>query len=151
MAIFSPSWPLGSAKLGSASSRGIPMKRSYGAICAWVVAAQLGLGGLMLPADRAAHAATTAPDLMQIYATLSHKRFVDLTHAFGTDTPHWKGFPNMTVRSLYTIAKDGFRSDEYCHVGQWGTHVDAPAHFHAGLQTVEQIDPHDLLLPLVVL
>jgi len=90
-------------------------------------------------------------DLMGVYATLEGKRFVDLTHAFGPDTPHWKGFGEMKVRTLYTIPKDGFHVDEFCHVGQWGTHVDPPAHFHDGLKTVDQIDPKDMLMPLVVL
>ncbi len=91
------------------------------------------------------------PSLDQIYATLAAKRFVDLTHAFGPATPHWKGFGEMKVRRLYTIAKAGFNVDEFCHVGQWGTHVDPPAHFHEGLKTVDQIDPKDMLMPLVVL
>jgi kynurenine formamidase len=91
------------------------------------------------------------PSLDQIYATLATKRFVDLTHAFGPATPHWKGFGEMRVRRLYTIAKSGFNVDEFCHVGQWGTHIDPPAHFHEGLKTVDQVDPKDMLMPLVVL
>ena len=91
------------------------------------------------------------PTLGEIYATLATKRFVDLTHTFGPKTPHWKGFGEMKVRTLYTIDKDGFHVDEFCHVGQWGTHVDPPAHFHEGLKTVDQIDPKDMLMPLVVL
>jgi len=107
---------------------------------------------LALAAVGSAAAATgKEPSLQQIYATLSQKRFVDLTHAFGPDSPHWKGFGHMTVKTLYTIPKDGFHVDELCHVGQWGTHVDPPAHFHDGLKTVDQIDPKDMLLPLVVL
>jgi kynurenine formamidase len=90
-------------------------------------------------------------DLLNIYTTLSSKRFVDLTHTFGVDTPHWKGFSEMKVRTLYTIKKDGFHVEEFCHVGQWGTHVDPPAHFHDGLKSVDQIDPKDMLMPLVVL
>ena len=82
---------------------------------------------------------------------LAHARYVDLTHTFGPDTPHWKGFGSMTVRSLYTIPKAGFQVDQYTHVGQWGTHVDAPAHFHLGLKSVDQIAPSDMLLPLVVI
>jgi kynurenine formamidase len=101
----------------------------------------------LAPAARA----ETKSDLTAIYATLSSKRFVDLTHTFGADTPHWKGFGEMKVRTLYTIKKDGFHVEEFCHVGQWGTHVDPPAHFHDGLKTVDQIDPKDMLLPLVVL
>jgi kynurenine formamidase len=80
----------------------------------------------------------------------AHK-FVDLTHAFAPGIPHWKGAPDETVKTLYTVEKDGFRINEYCHVGQWGTHIDAPAHFHAGLHTVDTIDPKEMLMPLVVL
>src|ERR1700677_753363 len=72
-----------------------------------------------------------------VYAALMSKRFVDLTHSFGPDSPHWKGFGEMKKRTLYTIDKDGFQVDEICHVGQWGTHVDPPAHFHKGLKTVD--------------
>ena len=57
----------------------------------------------------------------------------------------------MKRRTLYTIKKDGFHVEEFCHVGQWGTHIDPPAHFHDGLKTVDQIDPRDMLMPLVVL
>lgn len=98
-----------------------------------------------------AAAARHEPTLIEIYQTLAGKRFVDLTHAFSADIPHWKGFEPMKVRSVYTIAKHGFNADEFCHIGQWGTHVDPPAHFHNGLKTVDQIDPKDMLLPLVVI
>ena len=40
---------------------------------------------------------------------------------------------------------------EFTHVGQWGTHIDTPAHFHEGLRTTDQIDPKEMLLPLVVI
>ncbi len=55
------------------------------------------------------------------------------------------------MKTLYTVEKDGFRINEYCHIGQWGTHVDPPAHFHTGLHSVDQIDPADMLMPLVVI
>ena len=57
------------------------------------------------------------PTLGEIYATLATKRFIDLTHAFGAKTPHWKGFGEMKGRTLYTIDKAGFQVDEFCHVG----------------------------------
>src|SRR5579883_262982 len=92
-----------------------------------------------------------AGDLITALATLKAHRFVDLTHAFAPGIPHWKGAPNETVKTLYTVKKDGFRINEYCHIGQWGTHVDPPAHFHEGLKTVDRIDPKDMLMPLVVI
>ena len=106
---------------------------------------------LALAANLASADTAGASGLNDVYATLMSRRFVDLTHAFGPDTPHWKGFGEMKKRTLYTIDKDGFQVDELCHVGQWGTHVDPPAHFHKGLKTVDQIDPKDMLMQLVVL
>ena len=111
------------------------------------IGAMLGL----LAGAGASAAAGAAPSLNDVYATLSAKTFVDLTHAFGPTTPHWKGFGAETVTELYTIKKDGFLVQQFTHVGQWGTHIDTPAHFHEGLRTTDQIDPKEMLLPLVVL
>lgn len=82
---------------------------------------------------------------------LKHKKFVDLTHAFDTDIPHWKGYAPMKVRDVYEIDEHGFWAQEFTHVGQWGTHCDPPAHFHKGLRTIDQIRPKEMLLPLVVI
>ena len=104
-------------------------------------------------ASLGASAANTDPpqSLDAALAILRSHRFVDLTHTFAPGIPHWKGAPNETAKTLYTVQKDGFRINEYCHIGQWGTHVDPPAHFHEGLHTVDQIDPKDMLMPLVVI
>jgi len=98
-------------------------------------------------------AAAAPPDasLSEALAVLQSHRFVDLTHAFAPGIPHWKGAPDERVKTLYTVDKDGFRINEYCHIGQWGTHVDPPAHFHTGLKSVDQIALKDMLMPLVVL
>jgi kynurenine formamidase len=93
----------------------------------------------------------SAAQLEQAYTVMQGAEFIDLTHAFGPGSPHWKGFAPETVTTLYTIAKDGFHAESFCHPGQWGTHVDPPAHFHDGLKTVDQIDPRQFLLRLVVL
>ena len=77
--------------------------------------------------------------LSDALAVIKSHRFVDLTHAFAPGIPHWKGAPDERVKTLYTVAKDGFRINEYCHIGQWGTHMDAPAHFHEGLLSADQI------------
>src|SRR4029077_9806317 len=107
---------------------------------------------LGLLAGSCANAApAAAPSLNGIYATLATKSFVDLTHAFGPTTPHWKGFGEEKVVELYTIKKDGFLVQQFTHVGQWGTHIDAPAHFHAGLRTIDKIPTQEMLLPLVVI
>jgi len=91
------------------------------------------------------------PSLGAALAVLKSHRFVDLTHSFAPGIPHWKGAPDERVMTLYTVEKDGFHIEEFCHVGQWGTHVDPPAHFHAGKRTLDEIAPSEMVMPLVVL
>jgi kynurenine formamidase len=120
---------------------------------------RVGIGAIIAVVATAAAAApapAAAPALegsalTDALTVLKAHRFVDLTHAFAPGIPHWKGAPDERVKTLYTVDKDGFRINEYCHIGQWGTHVDPPAHFHSGLHTVDQIDLKDMLMPLVVI
>jgi kynurenine formamidase len=96
--------------------------------------------------------------LAQAYRVISSKRFVDLTHCFSPLTPVWKGFGPATFSLAadpqtgrpYTIAQDGFRAFFYSMVGQYGTHIDPPAHFDANGMTVDQIPLKQMILPLVV-
>jgi kynurenine formamidase len=96
-------------------------------------------------------ASAAEPSLWKLYDSLKTQKWVDLTHSYNEQIPHWKGFDPAERKTLYTIAKDGFQVDLYTHVGQWGTHVDPPAHFHKGLRTIDQIPVKEQLLPLVVL
>src|SRR5215213_3345588 len=97
------------------------------------------------------------PTLTQIQQLLAGKRMVDLTHAFEPGIPRWPGFPDEKRETVYWYEKgkgsmgEGFFSEVYTHVGQWGTHVDPPAHFVKGLRTVDQIDLKEMILPLVVI
>jgi len=97
------------------------------------------------------------PSLLEIQKILRTKKYVDLTHAFAPGIPHWPGFPEERRDTIYWYEKkpgtmgDGFFSETFTHVGQWGTHVDPPAHFHKGLRTVDQIELQEMLLPLVVI
>ena len=115
------------------------------------IRAAIILSTALLFATAAISDPATTPSLNETYAVLASKRFVDLTHTFGPKTPHWKGFGEETVTTLYTIKKDGFKVQQFTHVGQWGTHIDPPAHFHEGLRTVDQIPATEMVLPLVVL
>lgn len=96
----------------------------------------------------------TLEDAWQI---LRAKRFVDLTHAFAPGIPHWKGFPDEKRETLYSYEPgtgtlgSGFWAESFTHVGQWGTHVDPPAHFAKGLRTVDEIDLKEMIMPLVVM
>ncbi|MDI7246781.1 MAG: cyclase family protein [Bacillota bacterium] len=112
------------------------------AICAVVAANALAAG---------------SPSLLEIYEVLKTKQFVDLTHAFEPGIPHWPGFPGEKRETLYWYdpgvgtTGSGFYAQYFCHVGQWGTHADPPAHFIKGLRTLDQIDVKEMILPLVVI
>ena len=79
------------------------------------------------------------------------RQFVDLTHAFSSAIPRWPGFPAEQRKTIYTYEKDGFFAELFTHVGQYGTHVDPPGHFHKGLRMVDEIPVTEMMLPLVVI
>jgi len=113
----------------------------------------IGIAGFVL----LARIASADPSLWEIQKLLAGKKFVDLTHAFEPGIPRWHGFPDEKRETAYWYEKgkgslgEGFFSEIYTHVGQWGTHVDPPAHFIRGLRSVDQISLQEMILPLVVI
>ena len=105
----------------------------------------------------AAVSTSKQPTLADALAVIKSKQFVDLTHAFEPGIPHWPGFPDEKRETLYWYDGDkgrmgkGFFAEQFTHVGQWGTHCDPPAHFVKGKRTIDQIDPKEMILPLVVI
>src|SRR6202035_5443786 len=101
-------------------------------------------------------AAKEGDSLWDLQHILSSKKFIDLTHDFAPGIPHWPGFPDETRRTIYWFEKrpdtigSGFFAEVFTHVGQWGTHVDPPAHFIKRGRTVDQIDLKEMIVPLVV-
>lgn len=96
-------------------------------------------------------------NVSQIWDQIQDCRFVDLTHTFEPGIPHWKGEPDEKVETLYSYDPgngtlgSGFFMQYYSLGGQWGTHVDPPAHFIKGLRTLDQITLKEMILPLVVI
>src|ERR1700730_12820169 len=96
--------------------------------------------------------------LAEAYRVRASKQFVDLTHSFSPLTPVWKGFGPATFSRAadpesgrpYTIEKDHFRTFFYSMVGQYGTHIDPPAHFDPQGITMDELPLKQMILPLVV-
>jgi kynurenine formamidase len=117
----------------------------------------LGVGILLILGAQFCALAKERADisLTEIQKILGEKKFVDLTHEFAPGIPHWPGFPDEQRQTIYWYDKktgamgEGFFAELFTHVGQWGTHVDPPAHFIKGLRTVDQIELKEMLLPLV--
>lgn len=95
--------------------------------------------------------------LWNILRTLQSKHFVDLTHAFHPNIPHWPGFDDEQRITTYFYDEGigskghGFLAHEYRFPGQWGTHVDPPAHFEKGKRYLDEISVKEMILPLVIL
>lgn len=77
--------------------------------------------------------------------------FVDLTFPLSPETPHWAGFGELKLKEIYNFAEDDFTATEYTIVSQYGTHIDAPAHFDEGGRTLDELELENSILPLVVL
>jgi kynurenine formamidase len=139
------------------------LRAGAGAIAAaCLLTASLSSVSLLSALPAAAQSQTEAQsqtDLARAYRTITSKTFVDLTHSFGPDTPVWSGFgqakfspaSDPKTHEPYTIPKDGFRTTYYEMVGQYGTHVDPPAHFAENGITMDKIPLKDMILPLIVL
>ena len=65
--------------------------------------------------------------------------------------PRFSPAADPKTKEPYTIAKDGFRTTFYEMVGQYGTHVDPPAHFAENGITMDKIPLKQMILPLIVL
>jgi kynurenine formamidase len=77
-------------------------------------------------------------------------RVVDLTHTFTPGFPVYTGNA-PTRRTIFTIAEDGFYSQEWTFGEHSGTHMDAPGHFVTGGRFVPDLRLSELMLPIVVI
>lgn len=83
---------------------------------------------------------------------LQQAHYVDLTHVMASGIPCTEGFPDEQRRQIFDYASHLQSCVQvFTHVGQWGTHIDAPIHFHPGQASVDQLSAERSLLPLVVL
>jgi kynurenine formamidase len=95
--------------------------------------------------------------LWPVVDMLRSKEFVDLTHAFHPGIPQWPGFDDEVRVTTYYYDEgigtkgSGFLAHKYEIPGQWGTHVDPPAHFARGKRFLDEISVKEMLLPLVVI
>ncbi|WP_421616936.1 cyclase family protein [Brevibacillus sp. TJ4] len=91
-----------------------------------------------------------ANDLIQALQFLKGKEWVDLTHTFGPNSPHFFAFDDAEFTTLFTH-DDGFFAQKFSFAGQYGTHIDAPIHFVRNKRYLHEIELKELVLPLVVI
>lgn len=91
------------------------------------------------------------PGLWKYWSVFKNAKYIDLTHTWAENTPHYKGFDPAVIKTKYNHDEHGFLVHLYTHVGQWGTHCDPPVHFFKGLRTLEDIPCNEMFLPLIVI
>lgn len=102
------------------------------------------------------HGFSQYPSLYSLVDSLQKHRFIDLTHSFNSSIPHWKGLSPEIRTTLYYYDEEvgtdgsGFFIQRYSIPGQWGTHVDPPAHFIKGLRYLDEIYVKEMIMPLVL-
>lgn len=102
------------------------------------------LGGMKLTTIQA------AIELQKAISLLKEKEWVDLTHTFGPDSPHFAAFDDAAFKTLYNH-DDGFFAQLFSFAGQYGTHIDAPIHFVRHQRYLDELKLKELVLPLIVI
>ncbi|MGX8790561.1 cyclase family protein [Oceanobacillus sp. M60] len=93
---------------------------------------------------------TKENEILHALETLKSKTWVDLTHTFGPNSPHFAAFKDAEFETLYTH-DDGFFAQQFSVSGQYGTHIDAPIHFVRDQRYLEELDLKEVVLPIVVI
>ena len=83
-------------------------------------------------------------------------KWVELSHRMNNDSPYWSGIPAGSV-SLGDVVFDWGNPMLECQIqtfkfpGQFGTHIDFPAHFVKGGAFAERYGAKDAVFPLCVI
>lgn len=75
----------------------------------------------------------------------------DLTHTYGADFPTYFGKPGISMTQQFNFADNGFNLFSMDLNEHTGTHVDAPLHFSADGNSVDEIPITSLVAPLCVI
>lgn len=81
-----------------------------------------------------------------------HTRVIDMTYLLNDHSPAWPGDEHPFVATVNaTPEKQGYFTRKISMLEHYGTHMDAPAHFPGGKQTLDQIAIQRFFGPGVVL
>lgn len=110
-------------------------------------------GFLQLGGAAAASAAlsSVARPVLAAQAQASSGEVIDLSHVFGSDIPTYLPDEKPQHEDFVTVENDGFYIQRWNFTEHAGTHVDIPAHFIAGGETVDNYAADLLVSPAVVI
>ena len=81
----------------------------------------------------------------------SHGGPVDMSHTHSAEFPTYFGESQYSDEQLFNFAEHGFNLKQYTVNEHTGTHVDAPLHFSADGNSVDEIPVAQLVAPLCVI
>lgn len=102
--------------------------------------------GAALAAGTALGTASAPPAL-----AAGHGSVVDMTHTLDESFPTYFGEPGISYENLNNFDEHGFNLNRLTLMEHTGTHIDAPLHFSADGQGVDEIPVGNLVCPLVVI
>jgi len=86
---------------------------------------------------------------------ISEYHFVDLSHAYGSDTLYWPTAPSRFEKTVISYGEtesgEFYSAFSICTPEHGGTHLDAPLHFAADGLPTEKIPLEKLIAPAVVI
>ncbi len=99
----------------------------------------------------AAFLATPVNAKEELFRPLSVRvnKVIDLTHPLTPNFPTFGGQPQLAIKEIFTLKKDGYNLKEWTINEHTGTHMDAPFHF-SNQATADLIPPENLIGPLIV-
>ncbi|KUJ80320.1 cyclase [Ruegeria marisrubri] len=80
-----------------------------------------------------------------------HGEVVDMTHVYDADFPTYFGQPGIEATQAFNFKEHGFNLFNLAVNEHTGTHIDAPLHFSADGQAVDEIPVSNLVCPLCVI
>lgn len=89
--------------------------------------------------------------MMDIIDQLKSLSWVDLTHDFDENSPRWEGFKPLKKEIILDFNNCPVKAFQYTFPGQYGTHIDAPAHADPNGLTIDKISLKDCICPLCVI
>ena len=79
-----------------------------------------------------------------------HGTVMDLTHTLHPDFPTWGGEPGFAMEQAFKFEESGFNLFNLSINEHTGTHIDAPLHFSADGQSVDEMPVENLIAPICV-
>ena len=107
----------------------------------------------LFKASGAVVAAGAVASTMSAPAALAdgHSKVEDLTHEYDDKFPTYFGTPGIEMEQKFNFKDNGFNLMQLNVNEHTGTHMDAPLHFSADGQAVNEIPVENLVVPLCVI